>query len=699
MLSSRWARLTLVAATLLLMSVGLPTSVATTQPLPGLPSVTPGFARSAVKVADVNASTTIPFSVLVAGKQDDALPALARAVSDPFSPQFRQFLTRDEMLTRFDPAPATTALVVNGLRALGIQITRTSSDGRVVDAVAPAGVITAALGVQFAYMRAPNGKVERVALNEPVLPVALRPLVSDIIGLSATPVEHFADAPVDVSTAPPPAYFNARPCSSYYGQLSATTQPRYLGKAQPYAICGYTPDQIRAAYSVPQTGLDGRGVHIGIVDDYSSPTMVADTNTYSQRHGLPPLTAAQWVDHTDPAAAHTPEVVIADPTGIVGTVPVESPQDWSGEETLDVEMVHVMAPAATIEYYGGDQGLGLQPLEAEFAQVIADDTVQFVSDSWGLFEQDVLLTPADSQFMVTMLGIGATEGIGASFSSGDDGDNVESWDVKAADFPASTDLATAVGGTTLVVGRNNTYVGETYWGTRAEPKTADGKGWDGAPTSKGVGPATGPGTLAGAGGGGVSALFAEPSWQVGVVPASLTTQTYTSPDGSSTNNVTSPGRVVPDISLVGDSTTGVLIGQTQTDVNGQAAYSEFRIGGTSVSSPLFAGIVALAIQLNGGNPLGFVSPAMYAAYPKSPKAFRDPSLGRTLVNVRPDYTNPQDPTTALVYHLRVLGQLSTLHDLKGYDDSTGLGSPCASALVKALLRPLVATGSTPGCTR
>src|SRR5581483_2113493 len=129
--------------------------------------------------------------------------------------------------------------------------------------------------------------------------------------------------------------------------------------------------------------------------------------------------------HTDPIAQNTPEVTVPDPTGIVGSLPAESPQEWSGEQTLDVEMVHTMAPKATIEYYGGDQGIGLQPLEAEFSQVIADDAVQFVSDSWGVYEQYPLLTPADSNLMETELQIGAIEGIGAAFSSGDDGDNIE----------------------------------------------------------------------------------------------------------------------------------------------------------------------------------------------------------------------------------------------------------------------------------
>jgi subtilase family serine protease len=362
-------------------------------------------------------------------------------------------------------------------------------------------------------------------------------------------------------------------------------------------------------------------------------------------------------------------------------------------------MVHAMAPKATINYYGGDQGIGLQPLEAEFARVVADDSVQFISDSWGAYEQYLLLTPADQQLMTTELQLGASEGIGAAFSSGDAGDNIEMNDVRAADFPGSSDMATSVGGTTLVVGAHRKYVGETYWGTRLEPLTKDDKGWDPTKVSGGEGPATGPGSLAGAAGGGVSSLFAEPAWQKGVVPSKLTTQTYTSPDGESTNNVTSPGRVVPDISLVGDSTTGVLVGQTQTDANGKAKYSEFRIGGTSVSCPMFAGLIALAIQANRGKSLGFVSPALYQAYKKSKPGFRDPKLGSKLVNIRTDYKDTQKPTSGVEFHLRLMGQLSSLHNLKGYDDSTGLGTPCGPTFVAAIDNPKQEARTAKVCRR
>ncbi len=69
-------------------------------------------------------------------------------------------------------------------------------------------------------------------------------------------------------------------------------------------------------------------------------------------------------------------------------------------------------------------------------------------------------------------------------------------------------------------------------------------------------------------------------------------------------------RVVPDVSALGDPNTGMLVGQTQRFSNG-TYYDEYRIGGTSLSSPLYAGMFALAVQKHGS--YGLANPALYAA--------------------------------------------------------------------------------------
>ena len=93
--------------------------------------------------------------------------------------------------------------------------------------------------------------------------------------------------------------------------------------------------------------------------------------------------------------------------------------------------------------------------------------------------------------------------------------------------------------------------------------------------------------------------------------------------------------------MVGDPNTGFLVGQSQTFPDGTVKYSEYRIGGTSLSCPLFAGVVAVADQVHGGS-LGFLNPQLYSLAGTS--AFRDVNHGRKVTDgvVRVDYVNGFD---------------------------------------------------------
>jgi subtilase family serine protease len=123
----------------------------------------------------------------------------------------------------------------------------------------------------------------------------------------------------------------------------------------------------------------------------------------------------------------------------------------------------------------------------------------------------------------------------------------------------------------------------------------------------------------------------------------------------------------------------MLIGLTQTYPDGSEHYGEYRIGGTSVASPLFAGMTALLLQHAGGSRLGLLNPTIYHQF--GSKSFTDiqgtpPNAG----NVRVDYANGVDPTDGLVYSVRTFNQDSSLQIAPGWDDVTGIGSPNANWL-------------------
>ena len=171
-------------------------------------------------------------------------------------------------------------------------------------------------------------------------------------------------------------------------------------------------------------------------------------------------------------------------------------------------------------------------------------------------------------------------------------------------------------------------------------------------------------------------MYTQPSYQKSVVPASLSTAV---PEGATTT----PMRVIPDVSALADPSTGFLVGETLFGPGGKPSSERFylsRIGGTSLASPVFAGVEADAQQA-AGHTIGFANPAIYALASSDRSAFHDVTDHPGLAEVRSNYTNPYNKTLPLVTYLRTLGVdgvgASALSAVPGYDDATGVGSPAS----------------------
>ncbi len=343
-------------------------------------------------------------------------------------------------------------------------------------------------------------------------------------------------------------------------------------------------------------------------------------------------------------------------------------QGWYGEETLDVESVHDIAPAADVHFVGA-ASCNDPDLAAADAAVVNLHLASIVTDSFGEPFDDAVITQVWDQIFEA----GAVEGIGFLFSSGDSGyedpvveDPDGGSDKLQVDYPTSSPWVTSVGGTSLAIGPGDNYEWELPWGTLLDPLAASGTSWTYSPP-----PPYSVDTYDGSSGGGVSTTYTQPWYQRGVVPYSLATAV---PEGTTTT----PMRVVPDVSALADPSTGMLVGQTTLQPNGTTyAFSLSRIGGTSVSSPTFAGIEADAQQA-AGHDLGFANPAIYARY--GTPAFHDVTQNPSgQYEVRNNYTDPQTETGPLVTYLRAMGidgeGAAALPATSGYDDSTGVGSP------------------------
>jgi len=597
-----------------------------------------------------NASDQLGFRVYLGWNNPSGAEALARAVSDPRShSSYRHYLTPAQFRAQFAPTVSQVTQVQNWLTSQGFTLVYTPANNHYVSAKGTVGQAQAAFGINFGMYNA-NGLTLRSPSADVSIPSSLAGVVGGVIGLDQGAIFIRPNNVLDTNAPPSAGFRNAPPLSLYWAQyLTGLAVPPYTPPpaapgysfppgftdvslpSVPWSIKGHTPQQIKGAYGISGT-YDGTGQTVAIIDAYASPTILQDANQWSNNRGIPQFGA--------PGGGTFTQVV---PPGVynIPENPRQDPQGWYGEETLDVEAVHGMAPNANVVYVGAPNNY--QDLDAAMNHVVDNHLAQIVSNSYGFAGEN--LPPGFIKPLNDTLIQAAIEGIGVYFSSGDNGDETSVLGFASPDWPASSPWVTAVGGTSLGVSTTNTRVVETGWGTSTYN------------CNKNTLVCTRTDWLYGAGGG-VSAIFSQPDYQANY--------------GGNLTGVT--GRAVPDIAALADVQTGYLIGQTQTFPHtcnpASVMYDESRIGGTSLSCPIVAGIMALSDQ-KAGFAHGFANPFFY----QNPGNLTDIVSTKTAV-ARRNFVNNVDDCNGTVDRLRTFDDYSgspTQYTATGWDNVTGLG--------------------------
>jgi subtilase family serine protease len=645
------------------------------------------------------ASTPIAISVGLQLSDPAGAAAFNQAVSDPSSASYRHFLSAAQWESRFSPSQTSVNEVTSWLGSQGLTVQGVTPDRMTVHATGTAAQIENAFGTGLGEYRV-NGQTVRRASGAVTVPGTLAGVVTGVSGIDEVLATHddmvrsgptaggtngagtAAPSTGSASMQPPPGFRMPPGCAAFYGQTPDNTVPPYgagYGKLQ-VAPCGYTPPQLQSAYGLTSRiagGDNGHGVTVAVVDSYVSPTLYQDAHAYSMRNQ-----SNQVLQPSQFSEQLATGFDMKDACGGNG---------WYVEQTLDVEAVHAMAPGAHILYVGAKNCAG--GLFDSLQNVVDNGLAQIVTNSWGLTGGDLFDSAGDRAIYDNLLQFAGSTGITVLFASGDYGDNFAVTGRNTPDYPASSPYAVAVGGTSLEVGPDSSRVGEFGWSTgESSLCTTTLVSLNFCASSQlGTWLPPAPGQWNGGSGGGVSFRYPEPSWQVGVVPTALADRNM-----SLTGMA---GRVVPDISLDADPTTGMLIGETQVFPDG-TYYGEYPIGGTSLASPLFAGLLADAVQATGTS-LGFIDPTLYgfeqgAGGPTAlwnvvkgskqaatlnlyidnvDNAFGEGTIATVITDQGPEvFCGPS--------HCRQ--QNVSLTVARGYDSMTGVGSP-GTGLVGALV--------------
>jgi len=718
----KFSRLMVKVSLAAMLAAGMAGQAAASAPLGGHVAK---WVAKATKVGPASDSQTVRLAAFLGFRNQDQLTTLIAQQSTPGSAQYNHYLTAAQFHQQFSPSAADEAKVEAGLRAAGFTVTGKPTSNLYVEFTGTVAQIKAAFGVSqnlYSY----GGKVIRANAENPSLPASLSGLVSAISGLDDTGVlihpnhksinDDSADAPASAvaaaasSSGPRPAvtlpYAANLPspyCSTYYGDTVAalSTTPAPYAAQIPWLVCAYDPQQIRAAYGVNKTTINGAGVTVAIVDAYVSPTLLADANRYSKNHNLPKLTTGKNF-----------EIIYG---GDISTVPDNAPcgpQGWFGEISLDVEAVHTMATGAHILFSGGLSCSNVDLDAAVYTVVDGTATVggplaDVITNSYSFTGEP--LSAAEEAVDTAIFEQAAAEGVSIMFSSGDSGDGALDTGIAEANWPASSPLVTAVGGTSLALKDSSGTKSEWGWGTFRAYLNGATVNSATSVTDSGVGSYA---FYSGAGGG-PSFQWLEPSYQVGVVEPPITKRTY----DLNGKLYKLPGvRVTPDVAMDADPYTGFLIGETYLiagnpvsdagckPISATAEYCESGIGGTSLASPLFAGAVALVDQLrqaNGLGDLGIVNPRLYALKVGAPGSTTTPLA---------DVEAPTAPTSVLRGYVNNLNRVRvvTMNSVPGpfgplckgsfcsgqdswilettpkWDDVTGVGTPYLPALLTSL---------------
>lgn len=395
------------------------------------------------------------------------------------------------------------------------------------------------------------------------------------------------------------------------------TCPHLIGYPPSLTYC-YTPHQFQVAYGVDallNQGFTGKGQTVVDIVSFGSPTLQKDMDVFDQQFHLPSIS-----------------LQIISP---LGTKPFDHTnkdmQGWADETTLDVQIIHSIAPNASVVVLTSpvsetEGTIGLPEFLQLEQYAVAHHLGTIVSQSWGVSE--ATLTDAAGQLEIPKWDAffqNATTKQGMTFlsASGDRGStdysDLQSTKISTTpttSFPDDDPWVTSVGGTRLA--RTGTAHQESVWN--------QGNG---------------------ASGGGFSAFFPTPSYQK-TLPSSVQNQLQNR-------------RGVPDVAGDADPLTGLVFYE-----DGQWSLA----GGTSASAPLWAGLMAIANQM-AGHPLGFINSALYklAASGTYAQDFHDITVGNNT------YANKG---------VNVPGYPAT----SGWDPTTGLGTPDAAHLLPDLITAL-----------
>ncbi len=359
----------------------------------------PAVVKQLQPLERLSASRRIHLSIGLPLHDPDGLQSLLQKIYDPGSPQYRQYLTPDQLTERFGPLAADYDAVIAWAKSQGLVPTSKHPNRLLLEVEGPVSAVEAAFHVKLHRYQHPTEQRTFFAPDvDPALDIAV-PVIT-VSGLSD--------------------FFVPRPHSKI--------QPMPAGVATPRAGSGpsgtYAGNDFRAAYA-PGLSLTGTGQSIALLefDGYYT----SDITSYESQFGLPSMTLSN----------------------VAVNGGVSNPGSGNSEVALDIEMVIAMAPGLS-KVYVYEAPNSLANFEPMLSQMQTDNLAKQIGCSWGGGSEN---PTAENVFQLM-----AAQGQ-SFFNATGDSDAF----VGAIPFPSDSPNITQVGATTLTTGTGASFSSETVW--------------------------------------------------------------------------------------------------------------------------------------------------------------------------------------------------------------------------------------------
>jgi subtilase family serine protease len=613
---------------------------------------------------------------LVLKRSDSQESSLRQLISDLHTPgtaNYHMWLTPEQFGKQFGPSDEDIATVEAWLTSHGFSIAQVNPGKQTIEFSGSVGQMREAFHTQI-HRYLVKGETHFANANDPQIPAALAPVVGGFVSLNNFRLKSHA-TPLGKAT---------------YDPKTDKATPQWTMGGGGYYSFVLSPGDYAVQYDLNplyKAGVNGTGQTIAIVNE--SNINIGLVNQFRSLFGLPVNPPQVIIDGNDP--------------GVDGINNPDGPNGASVEAYLDVEWAGAVAPNATVDLVIAadtalEQGLVLAGEHAIYANV-----APIISLSFGACEASL---GTENAFLSSLYEQAAAQGITVLVSTGDDGsancDNPDSQDVafngQAVSGFASTPFNVAVGGTDFYYSAYNSGSTAldnqiaTYWATTPSNNTPavsilgviPEQPWNGSQYGLNINNyyANNGDTTIAAGSGGASAVYTtKPTWQTGFGDTA---------------------RDIPDLSLFAASGANASYYPICADdgdcqpVSSGGTVQIFGVGGTSASTPSFAGIMALVNQKYGRQ--GQADFVLYPLAKQYPAAFHDVTVGTNSVpcEISPTVTanciavsspntvtetNSNGSTYSLIEGQIGSGTTAEYNAGVGYDLASGLGTVDANVLV------------------